>query len=189
MGEPRHVTSVCSLPWTPKLTEWTAVFWFQSCMCPEETQNIKWEIWVTKICIAPPHIVTQILATSCRFPRRQWCQAENYRNGRWGTLTMCEAASRSTGSNLVFHFSYSSLMSFYSFLNSASKCLCIETVLIRYTRRSWMKVNKIIFPWESLIHSGGGTVIVLFFKKGKKSLDFVRIKIFELWIFLSMNFR
>jgi len=43
-----------------------------------------------------------------------------------------------------------------------------------------MKVNKIIFPWESLIHSGGGTVIVLFFKKGKKSLDFVRIKIFEL---------
>ena len=34
-----------------------------------------------------------------------------------------------------------------------------------------MKVNKIIFPWESLIHSGGGTVIVLF--EPSKALIFI----------------
>lgn len=81
-------------------------------------------------------------------------------------------------------------MSFYSFLNSASKYLCVETVLLRYTSRSWMKVNKIIFPWESLIHSGGSTFSVFLLKKGKKSLDFFsELNIFELQIFLSVNFR
>ena len=67
--KPPQVPSVCGPPWGPQISRANTAFWLQFCLGPEGTQNVQWEeIWITKICLTPPHVVTKALAAflSCR---------------------------------------------------------------------------------------------------------------------------